>query len=171
MLLIDRHERRRMANLAEVQGMLMELPEARNHSLIYCEDLTLAQQVVYFSAASAVVAVSGACLANSLYMKESALVLDVVPMLNYIGAELLMPLHCEITWFWTLAQNVKLRYRALMLKQGDLDADELQLPVARLRDLLRRELSVQCEAPESIEEVRCGGDVCLSLLSLSINNI
>lgn len=36
--------------------------------------------------------------------------------------------HCGITWFWTLAQNVGLRYRALMLKQGDLDADELQVP-------------------------------------------
>ena len=74
----------------------MELPQ--NYSLIYCEDLSFAQQVSYFSAATAVLAVSGACLANSLYMKESALVLDIVPMLNYIGADVVMPLHLSVVF-------------------------------------------------------------------------
>ncbi len=51
-----------------------------------------ARQISFFASASAAVAVSGACLANSLYMREDALVLDLVPVQNYMGADVVMPL-------------------------------------------------------------------------------
>ena len=37
--------------------------------------------------------------------------------------------HCGITWFWTLDSNVPLRYRPLLLMEGDLEADSVQVPV------------------------------------------
>eukprot|EP00434_Breviolum_minutum_P019017 symbB.v1.2.016765.t1/scaffold1288.1/size126514/6 len=139
-LLIDRRERRRISNLPEVLDVFGKLRN-RNHTLIYCENLTFVEQISFFASASAAVAVSGACLANSLYMREDALVLDLVPVRNYMGADVVMPLECGITWFWTLTSNVKLQYRSLMLPEGDLDADTIHVPVAPLAKMLRKELS------------------------------
>ena len=57
-----------------------------------------ARQISFFASASAAVAVSGACLANSLYMRENALVLDLVPVQNYMGADVVMPLPLGGDW-------------------------------------------------------------------------
>ncbi|CAE7209310.1 unnamed protein product [Symbiodinium natans] len=82
-LLIDRRERRAIANLPEAWKLSGEelfadaAGQCRGRSffplgrvsLAYCENLTFAEQVAAFAAADAVVAISGACLANSLYMR------------------------------------------------------------------------------------------------------
>eukprot|EP00435_Cladocopium_sp_Y103_P031236 s1371_g7.t2 len=151
LLLIDRHERRRIENLPDVVNALEKLP-GRNHTLIYCENLTFTEQVSMFASANAVVAVSGACLANSLYMRENALVVELVPVQNYMGADVVMPLHCGITWFWTLSSNVPLLYRSLMLPEGDLEADSIQVPASELRRLLLRELGEAAEG-EAEDEI------------------
>ncbi|CAK9024853.1 unnamed protein product [Durusdinium trenchii] len=137
LLLVDRRERRQIANLPEVLETLGGLPGG--HELIYCENLTLAEQLSHFAAARGAVAVSGACLANSLYMPEGSLVVDAVPLKNYIGADVVMSPECGTTWFWSLTQNVKVLYRTLLLPQEDLDADFVTLPVDRLREVLTRD--------------------------------
>ena len=70
----------------------MEIHPSRNQ---------LFRQISFFASASAAVAVSGACLANSLYMREDALVLDLVPVRNYMGADVVMPLPLGLI-FWEI---------------------------------------------------------------------
>ncbi|CAE7767102.1 unnamed protein product, partial [Symbiodinium pilosum] len=74
---------------------------------------------------------------------EGSLVVDLVPVKNYMGADVVMPLQCGVTWFWTLTQNVNVRYRSLMLPEGDLDADTVEVPAEQLRSLLQKELPQQ----------------------------
>eukprot|EP00439_Symbiodinium_sp_Y106_P016642 s5464_g2.t1 len=156
-LLIDRRERRVISNLQEVRGALTRLPKGTETRLMYCENLTFVEQVSGFAAADAAVAVSGACLANSLYMREGSLVVDLVPVKNYMGADVVMPLHCGVTWFWTLTQNVGVRYRSLMVPEGDLDADTVEVPAEMVRELLLQELPTPKAEAKAAEET-CGVD-------------
>ncbi|CAJ1365667.1 unnamed protein product [Effrenium voratum] len=156
LLLIDRHERRRMANLAEVLDALGKLPSGHTARLIYCEDLSFVEQVSAFQGAQGAVAVSGACLANSLYMPQESLVLDLVTEKNYMGADVVMPLDCGITWFWTLTLNVKVRYRSLILPEGDLDADTVEVPADMVRDILVKDLAPHPAAADgACEKLHC----------------
>ena len=64
---------------------------------LYCENMTFTSQVAAFRDADGVVAVHGACLSNTLYMPRAALVVDLVPVKNFMGAGVTMHLGCGIT--------------------------------------------------------------------------
>ncbi|CAE8651581.1 unnamed protein product [Polarella glacialis] len=135
LLLVDRHERRRIGNLAEVLEAFKG-PQWKV-SLIYCENMSFVEQVAAFASTRAVAAVHGACLSNSLYMGRGSLVVDAVPVQNFMGAGVVMPVECGVTWFWTLTSNVEgVRYRTLMLAAGDFDADNVTVPPATLRSVI-----------------------------------
>ncbi|CAJ1380879.1 unnamed protein product [Effrenium voratum] len=170
-LLIDRHERRRMANLAEVLDALGKLPSGHTARLIYCEDLSFVEQVSAFQGAQGAVAVSGACLANSLYMPQESLVLDLVTEKNYMGADVVMPLDCGITWFWTLTLNVKVRYRSLILPEGDLDADTVEVPADMVRDILVKDLAPHPAAADgACEKLHCEPLAPVSAMCAAVAN-
>eukprot|EP00927_Polykrikos_kofoidii_P042513 TRINITY_DN36521_c0_g1_i1.p1 TRINITY_DN36521_c0_g1~~TRINITY_DN36521_c0_g1_i1.p1 ORF type:complete len:1144 (-),score=167.28 TRINITY_DN36521_c0_g1_i1:126-3305(-) len=152
-LLIDRQERRTLANVVEVTAALQR-PPLEAVGPIYCEVMGFAEQVRRFQTAAAVVAVHGACLSNSLYMPAGALVVDAVPVKHFMGAGLVMPLDCGITWFWTLTSNVGVRYRPMLLADGDFDAAAVYVPASRLRDLLLREL----QPVDPLRGTRVGGN-------------
>lgn len=135
-VLIDRLERRGIANLQEVKAALELPPLTGSDGPLYCENMSFVAQVARFRIATTVVAVHGACLTNSLYMPRGALVVDVVPVKNFMGAGLFMPLDCGVTWFWTLTSNVGVHYRPLLLSVGDFDAAMVRVPVAALRSVL-----------------------------------
>jgi len=136
-LLIDRPERRRIANIDEVITAIAETALFVDGP-VYCEKLSLAEQISRFHNAAVVTAVTGACLSNLLYMRRTGLVVDIVPARNYIGDGTTLSLDCGITYFWALASNIGLRYVPIMLADADLSADSLHVPAERLKQVIQQ---------------------------------
>eukprot|EP00971_Amphidinium_carterae_P287843 5714155-Amphidinium_carterae.1 len=93
-----------MLNLDEVVLAVSQEP-LQLQGPTYCEELSLVEQVATFARASAVLAVHGACLTNTLYMPPGSMVIDLVPVQNFIGHGITMPLQCGITYYWAIASN------------------------------------------------------------------
>ena len=97
-----------------------------------CSDFLVAEQIALFHAAEAVIGAEGACLANVLYMKKDATVVNIVPAAASYGG---IQTECGFSLYWQIANLVGVRYSAFLLREY---AQELmKLPIDRLRIFLR----------------------------------
>eukprot|EP00927_Polykrikos_kofoidii_P043846 TRINITY_DN37948_c0_g1_i1.p1 TRINITY_DN37948_c0_g1~~TRINITY_DN37948_c0_g1_i1.p1 ORF type:complete len:232 (-),score=43.32 TRINITY_DN37948_c0_g1_i1:59-754(-) len=116
----------------------------RVHSL-YCEEETLSAQVLAFHRARLAVAVEGACLANVLWMKAPAAVIEFG-----LGAspphEVLPKNECGTTYAAVVAAAVGVRFYSLLDLAQDFKAGKIDAQLSALRALVKHALKAQFPA-------------------------
>ena len=98
---------------------------------VRCSDLSVKDQVALFHDADGVVGAEGACLANVLYMRAGATVVNILPAAaSYGGIETL----CGFSLYWQIANLSGARYWAFLLREYA--QETMRVPINRLRAFL-----------------------------------
>merc|ERR1719159_1389352 len=109
--------------------MIKALPSS-NVSQVRLTEHTFMEQVRLFHGAAAVIGVDGAGLANLIFARPGAVIIDLLPTQKRFG---LLPNECGTTYFWHLAEalrpgGVPLKFWSLELPDANWHS-AMQVPI------------------------------------------
>lgn len=130
-------QREILNEVALLHAMVEALPSG-NVSQVRLAEHSFKDQVRLFHSAAAVVGVDGAGLANLIFARPGAVVVDLLPTHDRFG---LLPNECGATYFWHLSEalrpgGVALQYWSLALPNANWYS-AIEVPVHSLAELLR----------------------------------
>jgi hypothetical protein len=119
-------------NHEEVLNVVKEVFPSHEIMNVRCSDFRVAEQIALFHAAEAVIGAEGACLANVLYMKQGALLVNIVPAAASYGG---IQTECGFSLYWQIANLAGVRYWAFLLREYSQEL--MELPIKRFKTFLQ----------------------------------